>query len=1040
MKVLLARVAALCCCILLTAGVLAQTSTINYYLSTIDNSQQPYGIHIPAGYSAAVPHPVIFIGHGFGGHAGASFSTFQQQFAATNQFLLVQLEGRGNTFYDGVGEVDFFDVLADLRSRYTIDERRLYFEGPSMGATGAYRLGVRHPHVLAAVGGTDGWGDYRFWYPHWYGPTRDRYYVDPARLPNLLMASCVDVAEGAKWQNLFTIVDTNDTTVWPDNTYSLNDRLNALGLETPEDDYLHLMRTNPGGHTAGYDQPALYDYFLDKVLNPYPTRVTFNTLRVKYGKKYWASIDRLQTVNTFAAIDAVVTGNTVEVTVSNALQYTLTLDDNLVNPDEPVTILTNGATSYTGPAGDITLHATLDAAEHINGWSEENTLPGGLRKTATLEGPIGDAYTSTFLVVYGTIGSSADTAANLADADFFCGLWDSWFHVTLTPVRDVDVTTAQIAGSNLILFGTEESHSLLQQMATNLPIHVTNAGVTVGDRTFTGTNYGAYFIYPNPLNPAKYVVVSHQTVPGAKPKDLEALPWYWPDYVVFDTTLPAGSCIQASINYLPDTFVEAGYFDGYWKLQQPWQPDLLIQPADAAYLGNGVYNDLPTQTSSTFLASNTLVTCTVLAQNDGLRDDDVTLTAVPDDGLTITVTDVATGDDVTSLVTGGWSIHLPARGEKELRVTLQLAPDAPDGTAKAVLFTAVSTGDDTKTDAVQAGIRLNAPAAASDDSYSTPEDTALSVSAPGVLGNDQDPDGDALTASVAQEPAHGMLTLNANGSFVYTPAVNYIGDDNFTYRANDGTATSTASVSLTITSTGSEGDVAGRPHGDGSLTSSDVTQTGRFIALLDPVYPDGVASSSSEFMRADCAPRGAGGDGLLTVADWVQAARYALGLDARQNTAGPRLPGAVTPAPTSTKCIVRAGKTSIHRGRTAAVPLYLGAKGTVNALGGTLTFDSTKLELVSVRPGSNMTGAALVVNTKLADYGRLGFALMLPAGQAFPKRTHTVLHVIFRAKLTASPGFTTVGFTDTQVRREVVDPTAAILPATFLNGAVRIGR
>ena len=48
-------------------------------------------------------------------------------------------------------------------------------------------------------------------------------------------------------------------------------------------------------------------------------------------------------------------------------------------------------------------------------------------------------------------------------------------------------------------------------------------------------------------------------------------------------------------------------------------------------------------------------------------------------------------------------------------------------------------------------------------------------------------------------PSHGTLTLNANGSFTYTPAANYNGSDSFTYRASDGTATSgLATVTLTV--------------------------------------------------------------------------------------------------------------------------------------------------------------------------------------------------------------------------------------------------
>ena len=57
-----------------------------------------------------------------------------------------------------------------------------------------------------------------------------------------------------------------------------------------------------------------------------------------------------------------------------------------------------------------------------------------------------------------------------------------------------------------------------------------------------------------------------------------------------------------------------------------------------------------------------------------------------------------------------------------------------------------------------------------------------------MLGNDTDVDGNTLTAALVSGPAHGTLTLNANGSFTYTPAANYNGSDSFTYRANDGSS------------------------------------------------------------------------------------------------------------------------------------------------------------------------------------------------------------------------------------------------------------
>ena len=92
----------------------------------------------------------------------------------------------------------------------------------------------------------------------------------------------------------------------------------------------------------------------------------------------------------------------------------------------------------------------------------------------------------------------------------------------------------------------------------------------------------------------------------------------------------------------------------------------------------------------------------------------------------------------------------------------------------------------------------DAPVAANDN-YSTNEDTPLTMAAPGVLGNDTDVDSATLTAVVVSGPANGTLTLNADGSFTYTPAANFNGTDSFTYKVTDGSLDSTpATVAITI--------------------------------------------------------------------------------------------------------------------------------------------------------------------------------------------------------------------------------------------------
>lgn len=74
------------------------------------------------------------------------------------------------------------------------------------------------------------------------------------------------------------------------------------------------------------------------------------------------------------------------------------------------------------------------------------------------------------------------------------------------------------------------------------------------------------------------------------------------------------------------------------------------------------------------------------------------------------------------------------------------------------------------------------------DTYSTNEDVALTVPAPGVLGNDTDAEADPMTAILVTGPASGTLTLNSNGSFTYTPVANFNGPVTFTYMPNDGLA------------------------------------------------------------------------------------------------------------------------------------------------------------------------------------------------------------------------------------------------------------
>ena len=113
-------------------------------------------------------------------------------------------------------------------------------------------------------------------------------------------------------------------------------------------------------------------------------------------------------------------------------------------------------------------------------------------------------------------------------------------------------------------------------------------------------------------------------------------------------------------------------------------------------------------------------------------------------------------------------------------------------------------GTQNSTSAAEVSIEVapaqNQPPVANADSYSTEHETLLTVSASaGVLSNDTDPNTDSLTAVLLSGPSNGVLDLDSNGAFEYTPNNGFSGTDSFTYRANDGTENSISAATVTIT-------------------------------------------------------------------------------------------------------------------------------------------------------------------------------------------------------------------------------------------------
>jgi VCBS repeat-containing protein len=144
-----------------------------------------------------------------------------------------------------------------------------------------------------------------------------------------------------------------------------------------------------------------------------------------------------------------------------------------------------------------------------------------------------------------------------------------------------------------------------------------------------------------------------------------------------------------------------------------------------------------------------------------------------------------------------------------------------------------SDGDESSAIVTVNILSVDDPPVASPDSFKLKEEETLSLPEPGVLENDSDPEGDALTANLVEAVKHGTLKLNADGSLSYVPDENYYGEDQFTYRATaGGQSSTTVTVTLTI-----------EPVEDLPIAGDDVYEV-QFNQLLTLEQPGVLANDS----------------------------------------------------------------------------------------------------------------------------------------------------------------------------------------------------
>lgn len=277
-------------------------------------------------------------------------------------------------------------------------------------------------------------------------------------------------------------------------------------------------------------------------------------------------------------------------------------------------------------------------------------------------------------------------------------------------------------------------------------------------------------------------------------------------------------------------------------------------------------------------------------------------------------------------------------------------------------------------------------------------------------------------ATVSFSVATNVTLLSTQVSFSDQPILREVTDSN---------AEPVASVfvpGFISFNSGFEADVSPRPNGNnnGVITVGDWVQIGRFVAGLDK------PENSSEFQRADNAPRDTRGDGRLSVLDWTQASRYVSGLDPVTPAGGPSTPAATFAQQTTARQAMRSTSPRVFRaavengsGQTRTVRLALDAKGDEHALGFSLLFNPSQWSFASATAGADAAGATVLINSAEAAQGRIGIALSMSGGRSLKPGARQLVVLKFN-EVSDSEGLR-LSFGDSPVAREAVDADARLL-------------
>jgi pimeloyl-ACP methyl ester carboxylesterase len=538
---------------------------VRAYRSKIDGSVQPYGLLVPASYKpeSSTRHRLDVWLHGRGeklsevnfiGGVMKGGGPFQPKDA-----FVLQSYGRYCNAFKLAGESDVLEELAHARKSYPIDEDRLVIRGFSMGGAGCWHLAAHHPTLWAAAAPGAGFSE-----TEQFLKVFQKEIIHPTPSEKKLLQYYDCPVYSVNFYNLPTVAYSGEVDSQKQAADVMQAALKNVGIEM-----IHLIGPKTGHAYHPVTKVELerrIDELVRKGRDRVPTRIRFATPTLRFNRSAWVRVDGLEEQWKPCDVTATLHGHTITVTAPGVTDLTLKFGpgDAPLELADPVVKIDGNAVSgkLTGLFhSDRSWSASFHKGD--SGWTLVTKPEEGLRKRHGLQGPIDDAFLGNFVMVRPTGTAMHETADGWAKKEMTHAIkeWRKQFRGDAIVKDDKDITEADIASSNLILWGDPGSNSVLAKVAKSLPILWEKDTLKVGAQTFDPKDHAPVLIYPNPLNPKRYIVVNSGFTyrEYAYLNNARQVPML-PDYAVIDLRTPPG------VVY-PGKIATEGFFDEKWQVK-----------------------------------------------------------------------------------------------------------------------------------------------------------------------------------------------------------------------------------------------------------------------------------------------------------------------------------------------------------------------------------------------------------------------------------------------------------------------------------------